>query len=148
LRASSQKLVRALMIVLTGTLLMRAEDSPIRGWHDQPILLADATHQSFQEVSVRAQAALDSDRIPEAIRLFTLATTLRPDWTEGWWHLGTLLFDTGQFGKARDAFAQFVTIERKEPGPGFGMLGLTEFELKHYSSRMLKNNSPIHRMRC
>ncbi len=133
MRTSSQKFVRALLVVLTGTLLVCAEDTPIHGWHDQPMLLADATPDSFQEVSARAQAALDADRIPEAIRLFTLGTTLRPDWTEGWWHLGTLLFDSEQFGKARDAFAHFVAIERQQPGPGFGMLGLSEFELKQYT---------------
>lgn len=75
---------------------------------------------------------MDAERMPEAIQLFTRATTLQPDWSEGWWHLGTLFFDAGRFHEARDAFVHFVSIERKQPGPGFAMLGLSEFQLKHY----------------
>jgi tetratricopeptide (TPR) repeat protein len=75
---------------------------------------------------------MEAEQIPEAIRLYSRATTLRPNWSEGWWHLGTLFFDAGRFTEARDAFAHFVTTERKQPGPGFAMLGLSEFQLKNY----------------
>ena len=88
--------------------------------------------ESFSKVAAQAQAALAAERIPEAIGLYSRATRLKPDWTEGWWHLGTLLFDSGRFTEARDAFAHFVTVERKQPGPGYAMLGLTEFHLKEY----------------
>jgi tetratricopeptide (TPR) repeat protein len=73
-----------------------------------------------------------AERVPEAIRLYGRATKVQPNWAEGWWHLGTLLFDSGRFSEARDAFAHFVGIEKKQPGPGFAMLGLSEFQLKHY----------------
>jgi len=92
----------------------------------------DATPEPFEKLAKRAQAAMDGDRIPEAIKLYQRATTLRPDWPEGWWHLGTLLFDAGRFGEARDAFKHFVSVEREQPGPGFDMLGLSEFQLKRY----------------
>ena len=93
----------------------------------------DANPESFEKLAERAQAALESDRVPEAIRLYDRATKLRPDWPEGWWHLGTLLFDARRFREARDAFAHFASIERNQPGPGFAMLGLSEFQLKHYT---------------
>src|SRR5207249_10836807 len=38
----------------------------------------------------------------------------------------SLLFDAGRFTEARGAFAHFVLIERREPGPGFAMLGLRD----------------------
>lgn len=88
--------------------------------------------ESFEQLVERAQAAMEAERLAEAIRLYSHATELRPDWSEGWWRLGTLLFDERRFGEARDAFSHFVLIERKQPGPGFAMLGLSEFQLKHY----------------
>jgi tetratricopeptide (TPR) repeat protein len=92
--------------------------------------------EPFENLAARAQAAMKADRIPEAIRLYDRATRLRPTWTEGWWHLGTLLFDAGRFREARDAFVHFVTIERNQPGPGFAMLGLSEFHLRRYSAAL------------
>ena len=88
--------------------------------------------ESFEKLAELAQAAMDADRVPEAIRLYTRATSLQPKWSEGWWHLGTLLFDARHFARARDAFAHFVSVERKQPGPGFAMLGLCEFQLRQY----------------
>ena len=90
------------------------------------------TAQSFEQLAQQAQAAADANRIPEAIQLYQEATTLRPSWSEGWWNLGTMSFDSDQFIKARDAFIHFVLVEHRQPGPGFGMLGLTQFELKDY----------------
>ena len=88
--------------------------------------------ESFEQLAERASAAADANRVPEAIRLYQRATALRPTWSEGWWYLGTLLFDSSQFTEARKAFEQFVSIEHKQAGPGFGMLGLTEFQLQDY----------------
>ena len=88
--------------------------------------------RSFKQLAEQGQAAADANRIPEAIRLYQQATALRPAWSEGWWYLGTMLFDSDQFAQAHDAFLHFVSVEHKQPGPGFGMLGLTEFELKNY----------------
>ena len=92
----------------------------------------NANPDSFEKLAERAHAAMDADRLPEAIQLYRRATALEPSWSEGWWHLGTLFFDAGRFAEARDAFVHFVVVERKQPGPGFGMLGLSEFQLKHY----------------
>jgi tetratricopeptide (TPR) repeat protein len=86
----------------------------------------------FDQLAQQAQAAADANRVPEAIQLYQEATTLRPTWSEGWWNLGTMSFDSDQFIRARDAFIHFVLVEHKQPGPGFGMLGLTQFELKDY----------------
>ena len=95
-----------------------------------------ADHESFEELKPRAQAALEADRIPEALRLYDRATKLQPGWSEGWWHLGTLLFDAQRFAEARDSFAHFVSAEKKQPGPGFAMLGLSEFQLADYAKAL------------
>jgi tetratricopeptide (TPR) repeat protein len=105
---------------------------PIRGAVNEQASRS-TENESFEKLAARAQAALNAERIPEAIRLYERATKLRPNWSEGWWHLGTLFFDAQRFGEARNAFAHFVETERKQPGPGFGMLGLSEFQLTHYA---------------
>jgi tetratricopeptide (TPR) repeat protein len=92
--------------------------------------------ESFDDLAAQAKTAMQSDRVPEAINLFQRAVKLRPDWSEGWWDLGTLLFDSGHFLEARAAFVHFVVQEHQQPGPGFGMLGLSEFHLKHYTSAL------------
>lgn len=91
-----------------------------------------AETQSFGQLAARAQTAMEANQIPQAIRLYQRATALRPSWSEGWWYLGTMFFDTNQLSRARDAFLHFVAVEHRQPGPGFGMLGLTEFKLKDY----------------
>jgi tetratricopeptide (TPR) repeat protein len=99
---------------------------------ENPRAHVNANPESFEKLAESARAAMDAERVPEAIRLYSRATTLRPNWSEGWWHLGTLFFDARRFTEARDAFAHFVSVERKQPGPGFAMLGLSEFQLKQY----------------
>ncbi len=56
---------------------------------------------------------------------------MRPDWDEGWWRLGGLLFYAKNYDESRAAFRQFIVREPKA-GPGFAMIGLCEFELKRY----------------
>ena len=135
MKAGNREISGGLVLALCGTMFLSAQNSapmqPNVIEHDKQIP-ASAHPESFEQLAARAQAAMSAERVPEAIRLYARATKLRPNWSEGWWHLGTLLFDTGRFGEARDAFAQFVTVEQKQPGPGFAMLGLTEFQLQHY----------------
>ena len=95
-----------------------------------------APTEPLEQLAARAQAAMEADHVPEAIRLYAQATALHPDWAEGWWHLGTLFFDAGKFLEARNAFVHFVSVERRQPGPGFAMLGLSEFHLKDYAKAL------------
>lgn len=117
--------------LVLASFVFLASSSPARPKSQTP-----ARAESFEQLKAQAEAALESDRIPEAIRLYDRTTQLQPSWSEGWWHLGTLLFDANRFSEARNAFGHFVTTERKQPGPGFAMLGLTEFELKHYEKAL------------
>ena len=88
--------------------------------------------ESFEDLSRRAQTEMEAGKTTEAIQLFERATALRPAWPEGWWFLGTLYFDGEQYSKARSAFEHFVYVEKDQAGPGWGMLGLSEFELHEY----------------
>lgn len=86
---------------------------------------------SFGELSRQAAAARDANQQNEAIRLYRECVRLNPSWTEGWWYLGTLLYDGNQFAGGRDALARFVQNEPKS-APGWAMLGLCEFETAQY----------------
>ena len=105
-----------------------------KGSHSQQ--QPDASSESFAQLSQRAREAMAANRIPEAIQLYESAVRMHPSWSEGWWHLGTMFFDEGRYPAAHDAFVHFVSAERNEPGPGFAMLGLSDFHLKQYADAL------------
>ena len=86
---------------------------------------------SFEELAQRATAAREADRIVEAIDLYRQAVELKSDWPEGWWYLGTLLYDSDRYVEGARAFSEFVKLTGKEPGLAF--LGLCEFETGDYT---------------
>jgi tetratricopeptide (TPR) repeat protein len=67
----------------------------------------------------------------EAIRLYSQGLRLRPSWNEGWWWLGSLLYEQDRFPEAQAAFTRFAAISAK-PGPAYGFLGLCEYETREY----------------
>src|SRR5437867_772737 len=87
-----------------------------------------ASSPTFASLSQRAAEARDADRLQEAISLYKRALALRPTWTEGWWSLGTLLYDQDNFREASKAFRKVVQWNPKN-GTAHAMLGLCEFEL-------------------
>jgi tetratricopeptide (TPR) repeat protein len=86
---------------------------------------------SFDELAQQARKAAEAERTAEATGLYQRLVKLRPDWAEGWWRLGGLLYYTRRYAESRDAFRHFVGKQPKS-GPGFAMVGLCEFELKRY----------------
>jgi len=125
------------MIVLAASLLLGAQIRVYGQQSDGVKAETGVSNQSFEQLAARAQAAMDANQTEEAISLYEQAVELRPTWSEGWWELGTTFFDEGQIPKAHDAFVHFVAVEHRQPGPGFGMLGLTEFELKDYKKAII-----------
>lgn len=92
---------------------------------------AQSPPASFASVAKRAQQARLANRVPEAIRLYRQAVSLRPDWVEGRWYLATLLYDRDRFPEARAAFRQFLA-RAPESGPGHALLGLCLFHTREY----------------
>ena len=130
MNSENQRLVCVILILCGLTSLHAQTRNPYNATDNNR--QTRTTQESFDALATQAQVAMAAERIPEAIALFARATKLRPSWSEGWWHLGTLLFDTGRYPEARTAFGDFLAVEHKQPGPGFAMLGLTEFHLKNY----------------
>src|SRR2546423_1082075 len=97
--------------------------------------LATATAANFPELAKQAAAARDGNQPIEAIRLYRECVRVNPSWAEGWWYLGTLLYDGNRFADGLDALARFVRNEPKS-APGWAMLGLCEFETAQYEQSL------------
>jgi tetratricopeptide (TPR) repeat protein len=87
--------------------------------------------ESFQQVVQQANAARTANRPQDAIRLYRRGVGLRPSWSEGWWWLGSLLYEQDRFPEAESAFRRFVPLTSK-PGPAYAFLGLCEYETREY----------------
>ena len=87
---------------------------------------------TFEELAAKATAAREADNISQAIELYREALQLKPAWSEGWWFLGTLCYDSDQYKSGMQAFAEFVKLEDKA-APGWSFLGLCEFETGEYA---------------
>ncbi len=84
--------------------------------------------QQFDSVAAQAAQARDSENLDEAVKLYRQAVQLRPDWAEGWWYLGTIAYDRGQFQDAMKALTK-VTMLAPRDAKAFAMLGLSEAKL-------------------
>jgi tetratricopeptide (TPR) repeat protein len=86
---------------------------------------------AFNETVKRADQAREAGRLDEAIALYLQALQMRPNWIEGWWYAGTILYERDRYTEARNAFRNLVTLDPKR-GPAWGMLGLCEFQTREY----------------
>lgn len=85
----------------------------------------------FESLVVKADAARDAGQIDEAIHDYRAALDIRPSWDEGWWYLGTILYDADRFDEAVPALRKVVALQPKA-GPAWAFLGLSEFETGDY----------------
>lgn len=98
---------------------------------------AVAFGQDFDEQVRRAADARIAGRLDEAAGLYRRLVDLRPDWQEGWWFLGTVLYDLGRYGDALEVFQEMVS-RWPYHGPAVGLIGLCQFQRKEYE-RALQN---------
>jgi tetratricopeptide (TPR) repeat protein len=83
---------------------------------------------SFAQLSSKADAARDANRLDEAVPLYRKALALRPAWKEGWWSLATILYDQNAYVPAARTFTKAVALDPKN-GTAHLMLGLCQYEL-------------------
>jgi len=87
--------------------------------------------KSFEQIDKEADAARAAYRLNDAVNLYREGVRLRPTWGEGWWSLGSLLYDEDRFPEAEAAFRRFVLISPKTD-PAYAFLGLCEYETRDY----------------
>jgi len=104
-----------------------------------PAALAQSGSSSaddFQRIAQQAAAAREGGMSEDAIRYYRRAVEIRPDWDEGWWYLGSLYYDTDHYAQAIPAFKKLLELNPKL-GLAWDLLGLSEFEIKDYSSSLV-----------
>lgn len=90
---------------------------------------------TFEDVSARAKAAREANDVPHAIELYKEAVDLNPRWEEGWWYLGSLLYDADEYAGGRDALKHVVQMDA-DATPAWSLLGLCEFETGDYQASL------------
>lgn len=91
--------------------------------------------KDFDRVAAQAEQARSTNRIEEAIELYRKALSLRSRWAEGWWHLGTLLYERDAFADAAVALGQATALS-PNVGTAWVMLGLCEFKLGRHTDAL------------
>ena len=89
----------------------------------------------FESLARQATSAREQGNAGEAIRYYQQALQIHPEWEEGWWYVGTLLYDRNQFTEALPAFTKVTELDPKL-GPAWSFLGLCAFETKDYPAAL------------
>jgi tetratricopeptide (TPR) repeat protein len=89
----------------------------------------------FESLARQATSAREQGNAEEAIRYYQQALEIHPEWKEGWWYIGTLLYDRNQFADALPAFTKVTELDPKL-GPAWSFLGLCAFETKDYPAAL------------
>lgn len=87
--------------------------------------------QSLDQLLQSAERAREENRNDEAIQLFRRALVDKPDSEEALWYLGSMLYEKEQFTEACEVLRSFLAL-RSDAGPGWALLGLSEFQLREY----------------
>ena len=94
-----------------------------------------AQSESFDQIARKADAAREHDQLDEAAKLYQRALRLKPAWTDGWWSLGTIYYDSDKHAECVAAFTRFVSL-KPEVGPAHALLGLCEFGRGDYDAAL------------
>lgn len=86
----------------------------------------------FEQLSQAADRAREENRDDDAMGLYRRALAERPEWKQGLWYLGTLLYEAQGYADARDVLRRFVAL-REDAGPAWAFLGMSEFQTHEYS---------------
>ncbi len=89
----------------------------------------------FEAAAKSATAAREAGHADEAIQEYRRALEINSRWEEGWWYLGTLLYDSDRYSEAIPAFQGLVNLV-PGAGPAWNFLGLCEFETRDYTNSL------------
>ncbi|HXM10947.1 MAG TPA: tetratricopeptide repeat protein [Terriglobales bacterium] len=117
----------AIILVCWSTIAVLAQSSSVSQ--------QNAGTADFDIAARSAAAAQEAGHGDEAIQEYRRALAMNPGWGEGWWNLGTLLYDGDHYAEAIPAFQKVVDLA-PSAGPAWNFLGLCEFETKDYANSL------------
>ncbi len=94
--------------------------------------IPDTAPKSFEAIAREADEARQADRLSDALKLYSEAVRLHPSWPDGWWWLGSILYEQDRYSEAQAPFKRFIALSPK-PAPAFAFLALCEYETQNYS---------------
>jgi predicted Zn-dependent protease len=100
----------------------------VAGHGQGPASPRGAGSQRFQQLAAKAAEARDAERLTEAQSLYQQALAIQPSWTEGWWSLGTILYESNNYRAAAPAFSRLLALAPRN-GTAHLMLALCQYQL-------------------
>lgn len=91
--------------------------------------------QDFDALAAGADEAREQGRLVDAVGAYRSALEVRPDWAEGWWYLGTILYELDRFAEGIEAFDRLVRLVPAH-GPARALKGLCEFREGRYDASL------------
>jgi tetratricopeptide (TPR) repeat protein len=85
------------------------------------------TSGNFETIAKKADQARETDHLNDALTLYQEGVRLRPSWANGWWWLGSILYEQDRFTEAQIPLKHFISVTPK-PAPAYAFLGLCEYE--------------------
>lgn len=86
---------------------------------------------NLDDLKQRADQARAAHDIPAACDLYGRAVALDPNWIEGWWYLGNMLFVAGRY-PAAEAALQHFTDARPDLAEAWAMRGMAAVQAQSY----------------
>jgi tetratricopeptide (TPR) repeat protein len=117
------------LLALAG--LASAQEKPAAPARSAPPPAKPAASPAFDALVKKGSEAKEAGRYDEAIDAYRAALKLKPDWQEGRFLLGTMLFDNDRSEEARAEFRRLSQVEPKN-GLVLALKGLCEFKLKNH----------------
>lgn len=91
--------------------------------------------KSFETIAKEADQAREADHLSDALALYSEGVRLRPSWADGWWWLGSILYDQDRFAEAQLPLKRFISVAPK-PAPAYAFLALCEYETGNHENAL------------
>jgi tetratricopeptide (TPR) repeat protein len=99
------------------------------------VTLAPSQNEGLRPVIDNAERARADRDLDRATAIYRDALAGKPDWAEGWWRLGTNLYEKDDFANAAEAFEKASQLQ-PQAGIAVLMLGLSEAKLGRYEDAL------------